>query len=226
MSLHYDPYSYTPTLQPKNAPEKRVALYMVGLGALLLGALIQIINWDKYALTVIPLEASVLLGTATAEDHGTYSKICLERKKYECALNHLQTQIRMNPENLDAKLDLGLLQFRMNDMESSVSTLTTYLEEGGTDPKAGFHLAKAHAQLNDTNKALKIYKQLLGKKNGVFQVSVTREYVQTLMKAGKWKQAKSSIERARRESLTHNAFMTAEYKMILEKIRGRNLASQ
>lgn len=225
MSMNYDPYSYSPTLQPKSSPEKRVAFYMVIMGALLLGGLIQIINWDKYSLAIVPLEASVLLGTATAEDHASYAKICLERKKYDCALNHFKAQVKMDPTNLNAKLDLGLLQFRMSDMDSAISTLTAYLEEGGAESKARYHLAKAHAQMNDTNKALKIYKQLLGKKSGVFQVSVTREYVQTLMKAGKWKQAKSSIERARRRSLTHNAFMTSEYQLVLEKIRGRNLAS-
>lgn len=199
--------------------DKKTALSMIALGVFMIAGLIQIINWDKYSLTVIPLEASVRLGYATAQDYSRYSKICLERKKYECAHSYLQKYTELEPTNLEARLELGLLQLRMNDLNSAVNTLSAYIQDGGEEPKARFHLAKAHSQLNNTGEALKIYRQLLKGRTDVFQVSVTREYIQTLIQAKKWNQAKSSIEKARRQSLTHNAFMTAEYKAVLNKIR-------
>ncbi len=212
-------------IRTRKPSEKRTLVTMLAIGILLLSGLIQVINWDKYSLKVIPLQASVLFGSMTAESYAEFAKICLERQKTECALNSLKNQVRLSPDNQEALLQLGLLQVKMEHLESATQTLNAYLEAGGTAIEAKFHLARAYGKLDNTKEALKIYKELLGQKSNVFQVSVTREYIQTLMRAKKWSLAKSTIERARLKSASHNAFMNAEYKYIISKTGRRNLAS-
>lgn len=210
----------------KKPAEKKTALFMVILGFTLLGGLIQVVNWDKYALSVIPLQTSVLFGSATIADHEAFSQICLERKKYDCAKDHLMSLVKSDSQNLEAQLSLGLLQVRMSELPAAKETLGLYLENGGDDPRAKFNLAKVLTQQDQIGEALKIYKNLLRSKTGVFQVSVTKEYIRTLMQAKKWKLAKAAIQQARLRSQAHNAFMASEYLAVKQQLRHRQVASQ
>jgi thioredoxin-like negative regulator of GroEL len=210
----------------KMTPEKKSAVIMIGLGLFMVVGFLRVVSWDKYALSVIPLQIYSMIGAATADDHARYSEICIERKKHDCALEQLTYQTLANPKDIHARLKLGFMQLKLKQTEKAVESLTAYIEGGGIEPRAQFELAKAHASLGNTKEALELYSGLLQGKTDVFQVTVTREYVNTLIKANRWSQAKAAIEKARRKSLTHNAFMTAEYKVVLEKMGGRGIASQ
>lgn len=210
----------------RHSTDNKTTYVMVGLGVFMLLAMIQITQWDKHAFSVIPLQTSILFGAADANDYAEYSKICMERRKYDCALENLEQQTKLDPSQMEARLTLGLMQIKMQKNQAAIQTLEGYLNDGGLEPRAQFELAKAYSQAGETKKALHLFTQLLRSKSGVFQVTVTREYVHTLIQAKYWTKAKRVIERARRKSLSHNAFMTAEYKDLIKKMSGRHVASQ
>jgi tetratricopeptide (TPR) repeat protein len=214
-------------LPPKSNPHKKASWIMVALGVFLLSGLIQITQWNQYALEIIPLKTFALMGTATENDFGRLAEICLERHKYSCALDAYTNQVKINPQNLEARLSLGLLQVKLGDLDAATATLSAYLKNGGDEPRARFELGKAYSKIGQPKKALSQFEGLLRERASVFQVSVTREYVNTLMQTKKWSQAKHTIEHARHKSVSYNAFMTAEYKVILKHLGSqRRLASE
>lgn len=224
--MNFDPQVPQPFYIAKTNPEKRASYFMIGIAGLMVLAFFQIIAWDKHFLSVIPLKLSSLMGTASAEDHGKLAQICMERGKYDCAIASLNSQMRLSPQDHDVKYKLGILLVKTDHLQDAALVLSSYIENGGEEPRARFELAKAYSHLGKTKEALQQYQHLLKKRSDVFQVTVTREYVNTLIQAKKWSHAKLTIEKARKASVTHNAFMTAEYNAVLKQMGGRSVASQ
>lgn len=196
----------------------RTCIYIAVFAALLVGSFIQTVNWDKYFFTIIPLKAQQLTGMATAEDLNQIAEICMDRKKYSCAETaHFQAW-KKEPANLTHLEKLGDLQVKQNLMLSAVKTYDTYFGANGEDLDAKYNYAKALAATNDTAKAEKYFKMVLKAKPDVLQITVTRHYINMLVKNDQLRKAKKVIEHFRRKGTNTGLFMDKEYKEIKTKL--------
>ena len=196
----------------------RTCIYIAVFAALLIGSFIQAVNWDKYFLTIIPLKVQQLTGTATADQLNQIAEICMERKKYSCSETaHFQAW-KKEPKNLIHLEKLGDLQVKQNVMLSAVKTYDTYFENRGDNLDAKYNYAKALAATNDTKKAEKYFKMVLKAKPDVLQITVTRHYINMLVKNEQLRKAKQVIEHFRRKGTNTGLFMDKEYKEIKSKM--------
>ncbi|HAG91723.1 MAG TPA: hypothetical protein DCL41_07615 [Bdellovibrionales bacterium] len=217
---------YLGSQESEKQKDKKQSRIMLALATLLIVSFLQITQWDKYAFEVIPLQARIMTGAADGEDFLRMSAICFDRKKYDCSIQNSRAYLQTHPEDLKARYELGLLELRMNHIEEGAESLRAYIDQGGEEPRAHFELGKAYAKLEKNREARKEFSILLNGKTDVFHVSVTRAYVNTLINEHRWVAAKRMIEQARKKSLSYNAFMTAEYRVVMKNLSDRGLASQ
>lgn len=196
----------------------RTCIYIAIFAALLIGSFIQAVNWDKHFFTIIPLKAQQLAGMANADQLNEIAEICMERKKYSCAETaHFQAW-KKDPKNLVHLEKLGELQVKQDLMLSAIKTYDTYFGNNGDDLDAKYNYAKALAATNDTQKAEKYFKMVLKAKPDILQITVTRHYINMLVKNDQLAKAKSVIEHFRKKGSNTGLFMDKEYKEIKSKL--------
>lgn len=196
----------------------RTCIYIAVFAALLIGSFIQGVNWDKYFFTIIPLKAQQMAGVATADQLNQIAEICMDRKKYSCAETaHFQAW-KKEPQNLVHLEKLGDLQVKQELMLSAVKTYDTYFAAKGDNLEAKYNYAKALAATNDSEKAEQYFKMVLKAKPDVLQITVTRHYINMLVKNEQLNKAKNVIEHFRKKGTNTSLFMDKEYKQIKTKL--------
>lgn len=191
---------------------------------LLVASFIQVVNWDKYSLSIIPLKAKQALGMASVGDYSEIAQICMERKKYDCAEKAYFGAFERNPQDLTHLEKLGDLQVKQDLMLSAAQTYETYFKSGGGDLMAKFNYAKALAATKDYKKADQYFRDVLKAKPETMQITVTRHYIEMLVSTNELQKAKNVIDHFRKQGSNTSLFMKKEYDEINQKL-SRKVAS-
>ena len=204
----------------------RVCIAIAVFAALLVASFIQVVNWDSYALSIIPLKGKQITQSASAADLNQIVEICLDRKKINCAEEALMDIYQLDNTQADSQARLGDLQMQASRYAEAVKTYDLYFGLTDVTPNldSRFNYAKALAATNQTEKAEKYFKSILKSKPGVLQVTVTRHYIKMLVANEKYKKAKATLDYFRRQGTNTKLFMEKEYKEIKKKL-SRNIAS-
>ncbi|MCB0407394.1 MAG: hypothetical protein KDD34_04260 [Bdellovibrionales bacterium] len=196
----------------------RTCIAIFIFAALLIGSFIQAVNWDKYFFTIIPLKTQQVLGMASAQQLTKIADICMERKKYTCAEQAYADAYKKEPTNLTHLEKLGELQVKQELMLSATKTYDLYFGANGNSFEAKYNYAKALAATNNTEKAEKYFKEVLNAKPDTLQITVTRHYINMLVKNDELTKAKRVIEHFRKQGSNTGLFMDKEYKEIKDKL--------
>lgn len=210
---------------PKKKGEFKSVLAMIGIAVLMVVTFLHTVTWNTHALSVVVIKVKAITGIADSDDYKKMASICFDRKKYSCAEDSLISALKLNDKDTDSWGHLGELQHRLGKFELAAKALETYQAQGGKDIDSIYTLAKSYMELKQSEKALDTLTALLRTKPDTLQVTVTRSYVEALMQANKWKQAKKVIEKTRGTSASYNMFMNGEYRLVMSKVGQRNLAS-
>jgi Flp pilus assembly protein TadD len=90
----------------------------------------------------------------------------LERKagEYAEARTHLEQAVRLNPNDFNSRVNLGLVLVQLNDPAGATEQLEKAVELGATEPQVRFELAKTLRTLGkseESQQQLKLYQQAL-----------------------------------------------------------------
>lgn len=188
----------------------RTSLIVTGL---LLAGFIQAVNWDQYSLSIIPLKVKELSGIANLQDYQQLSKICEERKKWDCVETSLRQRYTLSPRTeIEALAQLGKLQYKRGKLAESLQSLKTYFDQGGISLDASYDYARALSQRGFVDQASQVYEQILEAKPETLQITVAQNYVRLLMKNNKYREAKTLLEDIRKSGSNANLFMDKEFQ--------------
>jgi tetratricopeptide (TPR) repeat protein len=196
----------------------RTILAIAVFAAFIVASFIQVVNWDKYFFSIIPLKSKQMLSLASTTDFVRIAEICMERKKFDCAEQAYFGAYEANPKDLTHLEKLGDLQVRQELMLSATKTYDTYFASGGANIDAKYNYAKALAATNNTEKAEQYFREVLMAKPDTLQITVTRHYIEMLVKNNDLQKAKRVIEHFRKQGFNTSLFMKKEYEEIQQKL--------
>ena len=196
----------------------KVCMSIVGVALLLIAAFIHTVNWDNYSIVIIPLKVKQLTQSASAADLKEIAKICDARLKYACVMDAHAQRAQLFPEENEAWAELGILYSNQGYTEEAAESLGHYFKQGGKDPKAAYEYAKALGQLGQVKESSKWFKYVLKAKPGMLQISVTRSYVDMLVKHKKLKVARRVLKNYRRKGGS-DYVLEREWKTVNKRLR-------
>lgn len=195
----------------KQEIERSSIMFMLVISAIVLSTYIQVMNWDRYSLDIIPITVKEFMGISTREDWNHKAQICFELKKWNCAETQY-AKIALNDPSQYAQL--GHFQMlRGKNMEAATS-FSMYFQNGGQDLETAYSYAKVLSQLNRAEEAIRYFDMVLEGKTDTLQVTVIQNYVKLLIANHRYAHAIQLIENMRRRAPQANQFMEAEYRQI------------
>ncbi len=187
----------------------------IALTIVLVGGFIQSVSWDQYAVSIIPLKLKQMTGTASITDMAEISKICFERKKWDCLSESLIKRYQMSPNTeLETLAELGSLQFKLGQYAQAEKTLSTYFQQGGLNMDASYDYARSLSLQGEVDQASQVYQQILQAKPETLQITVAQNYIKLLMTNNRHREAKTVLDGIRASGSNANMFMDKEYKEI------------
>ncbi len=207
---------WTLSLQSQNA-EKKIASKIssfIFMGTLvILAVFLQVVHWDKYFFTIIPLKIKENAGWAQATDLKKIIEICQERHKSHCLLKAYQELYKIN-QDTKVLAQLGELQYQLGETGEALFTFQKYLSSGGTDHRIGYHYAQILSQTGRFTEASYQYRRLLAQRPNILQISIIRSYVSMLMSNRQYKEARNILTSYRKKSQNAGYFMEKEYQAL------------
>jgi tetratricopeptide (TPR) repeat protein len=199
----------------KNEIEKKNIYAFIGLSVFVVAAYIQLMNWDKHTLNIIPIAVKETIGAAGPSDYEAKAQICMDLKKWDCVeYSYIQT----------AKADPTLWKragdFQMKRAKYAEAARSYYpLFQSGTpqDIEVSYSYAKALAAIGQVDEAVSYFDAILAARPDTLQVTVVQNYVKLLMEHQRYDQAKVLISKIRNNSgPAGEAFMEDEFTKIKE----------
>lgn len=191
---------------------ERSTLKFMGLfTVLVLTGAFLLTNWDTHSLEIIPLKVKEIAGATSPSDWEQLASICLDLKKYDCVEEQYKKAALVDAKSY---IRLGRFQLQRSEPQAASSSFAAYFQNGGTDIDAAYEYAKLLGEAGQVDQAAKYFEQVLAAKTDVLQVSVIYAYVKTLVKGGKYAEAKALIENVRKQAPTGEQFMADEMKQI------------
>ena len=127
---------------------------------------------------------------ADQSDYNRLQEICLDRKMIDCVQSSLEEQLSQNPTDLDVLKRLGKLYYQRENFEQAYETLNSYFENKGNDLMTAYYFAKVMSKQGETDKAAEYFTYILDSKPDVLQVTVTETYMDMLIEANRFEDAK------------------------------------
>lgn len=193
---------------------KQIVRAMLMIGLLIVGSFIHAVNWDQHFFSIIPLKTKQLLGKATVTDLEQITAICQERKKHDCVEETLTQSYKLNPNRVDYLERLGHLQLQRGKTTTAAETFKNYFIRKGKSTLAAYDYAQTLSQLGKVDMATKYYRFALSSKPDVMQISVTRSYVEMLVKHNRLSEARELILHYRSKGSNTGYFMDKELRDI------------
>lgn len=191
--------------------ETNVIVTMVGLGALIIAGYIQLMNWDRYSLSIIPLSLKEIAGSTSPSDWEAKAAMCLELKKYDCVETQYAKAAQFAPIEYAR---LGKFQMQRENFAAAAKSFNSYFNNGGDDLEVAYQHAKALGQTEQVDEAVKYFEKVLGARPDILQVTVVNNYVKLLMNHQRYAEAKTLIENVRKQGDSAGSFMEAEMQQI------------
>jgi tetratricopeptide (TPR) repeat protein len=194
--------------------DRKSITYMLVISAFFVASYIQISNWDKAWLSIVPLGAKQTVGLMSKADWEDKAQICLDLKKYDCTEEAYNKVAVSEPTQWNRAAHFDMQRAKYNEAAQSYYK---FFQSGGQDLEASYNYAKALAQLGQVEEATKYFDQVLAARPDVLQVTVVQNYVKLLMDHQRYDQAKVLIAKIRKDGgETAGSFMEPEFKKIQE----------
>lgn len=195
----------------KGQTEKQTIVIFTSVVIVTVLAFVQLLNWDKYALEMIPLKIKSTIGMTSVSDSNRSAEICMELKKWDCVESNYKTVAIVDPSQLSR---LGHFLMKRGKFSDAAQSYYAHFKNGGNDLESSYNYAKALAQLGQVDDATKYFEQVLAARPDVLQVTVIQNYVKLLMDHQRYDQARRLIQDIRGKSPESGLFMESEYKKI------------
>lgn len=193
--------------------EMKTIKVFIGIAVLFVASYIQISNWDRHSLEIIPLKVKEVVGGKSVQDSERLAEICMDLKKWDCVEAEYGIVAKSEPDQV---LRLANFQMKRAKYQEAAQTFYSFFQSGGEDLEASYSYAKALAQLGEVDEAIKYFDQVLAARPDVRQVTVVQNYVKLLMDHQRYDQAQSLIVGIRKQDPTADMFMEFEFKQIKE----------
>lgn len=194
--------------------ESKFIKVSVAISVFLAVGFVQVANWDKHFLSVIPLQVKSLIGMMSQADAEEMAQVCLDRKKYDCVE---QMYARTAFATLENRARLADFLSKRDKTRQAAEQYKIYFAQGGVDLMITYNYAKVLAQLGSFDEAAVLFQQVIDAKPETVQITVIQNYVRALINGNQLEKAKALIENVRKQSAQANAFMTEEMNEIMSK---------
>jgi tetratricopeptide (TPR) repeat protein len=192
--------------------EKKSIIWFVGLSIFVISAHIQLANWDKHSLSIIPIAVKETVGGMSQQDWEKKAELCFDLKKWDCTE---QAYVEVAKSDATQWQRAGDFQMKRAHWNQAAQSYYSFFQNGGENLDVSYNYAKALAQLGQVDQAVQYFDQVLAAKPDVLQVTVVTNYVKLLMDHQRYDQAKILITKVRRQSgPAGESFMDEEFKKI------------
>jgi tetratricopeptide (TPR) repeat protein len=196
----------------ENEIQKKTIIAFFAVSIFVIAAHIQLSNWDKYSLSIIPLTVKEMMGADGPADFEAKSEMCMELKKWDCVEAAYLKAAAVDPVKYQRA---GDFQMKRQKWNPAAQSYYKFFQAGQQNLDASYSYAKALAKLGQVDDAVKYFDQVLAAKPDVLQVTVVQNYVKLLMDAQRFDQAKVLISKIRKDSgPAGESFMEDEFKKI------------
>lgn len=198
----------------ENEIQKKTITAFIAVSIFVVAAHIQLSNWDKYSLSIIPLVVKETIGADGPSDFEAKAEMCMELKKWDCVETSYLKAASHDPALLRRA---GDFQMKRQKWNPAAQSYYKFFQAGQQNLEVSYSYAKALAKLGQVDDAVKYFDQVLAAKPETLQVTVVQNYVKLLMDAQRFDQAKVLISKIRKESgPAGESFMEDEFKKIKE----------
>lgn len=206
---------------------KQGVLPLILMATFIITSFLMVVNWDKHALSIVPLKIKQWTGIAGEDSLHSIAAICHERMKYDCEIEAYKQAFAANPNNPMNLASAAKMEFLSERYQDAYRTYTRYFQEDGTDLNAHHKYAKILGMMGDTTRAEQHFRYVLQAKPKVFQVTVVRDYI-LMLKNNKMADRAYALIHHYRSNEKYNAayFMDKEFKELSPYAsKGRKLSS-
>lgn len=198
----------------ENEIQKKTITAFVAFSIFVVAAHIQLSNWDKHSLSIIPLVVKETIGADGPSDFEAKAEMCMELKKWDCVETSYLKAAANDPTLFQRA---GDFQMKRQKWNPAAQSYYKFFQAGNQNLDVSYSYAKALAKLGQVDDAVKYFDQVLAAKPETLQVTVVQNYVKLLMDAQRFDQAKVLISKIRKESgPAGESFMEDEFKKIKE----------
>lgn len=202
------------SLKAQAEVDRKTITIMLTFSAMIMASYIQISNWDKAWLSIIPLGAKETVGMMSKADLEEKAQICLDLKKWDCTEAAYNKVAQLEPSQWKRAAHFDMQRAKYNEAAQSYYK---FFQNGGQDLEASYNYAKALAQLGQVDDAVKYFDQVLAARPDVLQVTVIQNYVKLLMDHQRYNQAKVLISKVRKDGGdSAGSFMEPEFQKVTE----------
>ncbi len=196
----------------QNEVEKRSIALFVGLSVFVVAAHIQLANWDKHSLAIIPIAVKETIGAVTTQDYEDKAHICMDLKKWDCVEAAYIQVAKAQPNEWQRA---GDFQMKRAKYAQAAKSYYEFFQKGAENLEVSYNYAKALAHLGQVDEAVQYFDQVLAARPDVLQVTVVQNYVKLLMDHQRYDQAKVLIDKVRGKSgPAGEQFMEEEFTKI------------
>ncbi|MBX7232607.1 MAG: hypothetical protein K1X29_11030 [Bdellovibrionales bacterium] len=219
---------WSQSIRSEWAEQRNVLKNSIGIvffGGLLIWGFIHSVHWDHHFFTIIPLKAKQFMGSAEIKDYEKMAQICLERRKTACVEEAYYALVKKDPNNINYLNRLGHFLGQQKKWQQASDVFSSYFRLKGEDADAAYVFALSSTKLKKYDLANQYFLFALNRKQHVVPVTIVRSYVQMLMEAKKFQQAKSVIIEYRQKITNASLFMNKELDEIQSRLGERKTAT-
>jgi tetratricopeptide (TPR) repeat protein len=182
----------------QNSIAKKFAQGTVIAAVLLIVSFVHVVQWDRHFFSIMTLSAKSMTGMADSQDLREIVSICKERMKHSCTEDALYKLAKLESNNPDLLFDLGEIRRKTGQIDGAVAAYKAHFERDGQSVGAAYEWARIEESRGQIEKAKELYARALSLKTDVLQVTVIQTYVNMLLKANQFSEAKTIIEDVRK----------------------------
>lgn len=172
--------------------QRKSITWILSVSVFILVGFIHSTKWGNDSLSVIPMQAKVLLNIANPETKLAFAELAVKHRHFEQGEYHL-SQWAEKANTPEAWEKLALLRTQMKDYNKAVLAFDKYYETEGNNPLTMFHYAQVLEELERPDLAEKIYVHIVGLDKDTYQRTVVEELVRLLVNQQRLKEAKSVL---------------------------------
>jgi len=199
----------------KNEIEKKNIVFFSIFSVLVVAAHIQLMNWDKHSLSILPIALKETIGAASSSDYEAKAQICMDLKKWDCVESSYIETAKAEPTLWKRAGDFQMK--RAKYAEAARSYYPLFQNGAVQDIEVSYNYAKALAAIGQVDEAISYFDAILAARPDTLQITVVTNYVKLLMEHQRYDQAKVLISKIRKESgPAGESFMDEEFTKIKE----------
>lgn len=172
------------------------------------------LKWGEHSLAVIPLKFSQWLGQTSASQAKSMAKICAQRQQVQCVIDTYSLLVKSNPRDPEAFSLLATTLEKAKRGGEAIPYYSRYFALGGNDSDLAYNFARLLEEKQDYENAIQYYEYVINLKPDIFQITVSKNYVNLLIKTRQFNKAKIYIKTVRKKGQNAPLFMDNELNVI------------